>query len=241
MKKYVRAMNEFGNTIKSGSYLLDRRGITTEVKLHVPSTTFMERGIYHLCPTDAEYLWRIGRIQEKEALSVAVYCFLEWWRNRDDSIGMLDCMEFCRYAEMQYAPTLRTSFLNFMSGTQLDDLKSFCESQVSFDSVNSTWYDFLRNEYVKIYRIGDIVEFRISSIDGFDWNRVIIDKCILGHPEIQKCKFEIAKQSGSNVKFYFQNATINDILESDKTILSSINFRRIVSSDGEVSYERLSN
>lgn len=240
MKKYIRSAKDASVVIRNGSYLLDRDGVLLKVDLHVPSTTFMEQGINYLVPTDAEFLLNQGYITPKEALSIAFHGFYEYL-DEADTYSMLKAFEYVQYAEMKYATKVKSLFLKYLpTDGSVDEIEQFFTETCPFSEITDKWYKYLCNQYVKVYRYGSFVEFRISSTDGFDWNKVIIDKCILAHTEIRGCRFEVAKQSGSNVKFYFRDATISDILESDKTVLSSTEFRRVVSED-RVSYQRQAN
>lgn len=241
MKRYIRSSTS-SSVLSEGAYLMDRDGILYPVILHAPSTTFIERGIHYLVPTDAEFLLKYGFINTDEAICIALHLFVEYLEesktdvSTDLDYSMIDVMSFMNYAEMKYAPSIKQLFLETVSGRSYDDWKVYLYGQ-TFDILNEKHYKFLCNRFVKVYRIVNVVEFRINSTDGFDWNKTIIDKCILSRPELKKCVFEIAKQEGSKVKFYFRGASLNDILEADKTILSSESYTRQVDVDGKVHYE----
>ena len=81
---------------------------------------------------------------------------------------------------------------------------------------------YLKDNFCKISVFGNAVEFRISS-DDYDWNDVIIDDVILkydrGNP--YTTRYTIMKESDKGYQEYFSNATLEDILQNDKAVLSS--------------------
>ncbi len=232
MKRYIRRYIRTNTNLSQGSYLLARDGDILETMVHAPSTTFLDRGIYHLVPTDAEFLLRIGKITEDDAYVVLTYCFSEYLLNEQNAdpgttASIIDVTNFNSYAEMRYAPTVRGMLMkhtnDFKAG--VDD-----KTQAHFNRLNNKWYKYLKNNFVKVSVFNNVVEFRISSEDDFDWNSVIIDYGILANDisENSSTKYTIARESSKGYKIYFLNATINDILESDNVILSSTCFNRKV-------------
>ena len=224
MKKYIKSATvpEFRS---SGAYLLDRSGNWITTILHVPSTTYINRGINHLCPTDAQFLLERKKIDAEEAEIILKYCVVEWLtnvENRDPSyvLSVLDTTKFTNYADLKYAPTLRSMFIK-MAGKLKNHLSD--EEFETFDALDDTWYEWLLNNYVKVSIIMNTAEFRINSNDGFDWNQVIIDKGILesGLSDNPSMRYNILRESDKGYKPYFINATLDEILENDSIILSS--------------------
>lgn len=228
MKKYVTETN----TLSSGSYLLTRDGDIIETVLHIPSTTYVNRGIEHLCPTDAEFLLNHGYISESDAKVILKYCLVEYLTNeyRRDStypISMFDITSFISYADLKYAPTLKrilmTTFNNIRNNvTSLEEVR--------FIDLNDKWYTWAKNNFVKVSVFRDVIEFRISSDDGYDWNDTIIDHGILGigNSKNPKTRYTIVRESSKGYKAYFINATLDEILENDHAVLSSTLLRRYV-------------
>lgn len=222
MKRYIKASVELDN----GSYLLNRDGDLEPVNLHVPSTTYISRGINHLCCTDAQFLLDKGRITEDEAKSIALYCLYEYIvsevsGDEDYVISLMDISAFNSYAELRYAKDIRNFIINL--NVSLNELKDLQLQYPDFNELNNRWYTWLSNQFVKVSVFNNQVEFRICSEDGFDWNEVIIDDCILTYDEGRnpQTRYNIVRESSKGYKAYFLNATITDILESDTTILSS--------------------
>lgn len=220
MKRYINATTELTN----GAYLLDRTGTITPTILHVPSTTYVNRGILHLCPSDAEFLLNKGKISSDEAEIILKYCVVEYLTNEwnEDSsyrLSVMDATKFTNYADLKYAPKLRAMFMK-MLGFQ-NELTQ--EEQDEFEALDDTWYEWLQNQFVKVSIFGTIAEFRISSNDGFDWNEVIIDYGILNTnlEKNSKMRYNIVRESDKGYKPYFINATLDELLENDNVILSS--------------------
>ena len=238
MKRYISAKTN----LKQGSYVVDRDGIIHDIGMHVPSTTYLGRGLVHLATTDAEFLLDQNLINKDEVLSIILYCYEEFLQ---DELGLTDMnaiiplkaeAEFSDYAEMRWAPDARGIFFNHHYKT-MQEIEDARDHLPDFDALNSKWYPYLQDNFVKISRFGNNVEFRISSNDGFDWNKVIIDKVILkfdsGKP--YTTRYSIARESDKGYQEYFYNATLEDILQNDKAILSSEYHDRVVS-NGEVKY-----
>lgn len=230
MKKYIKS----SINLDSGSYLLDRDGNLIPVTLHVPSTTYRDRGINHLSVTDAEFLWRaVNKITEDEARSIALFCFLEFLRNEEHRssgyvVSLLDISKFNNFAELRYAPQLR-KYILLLEGS-LDDLSLQLDSLPDFDDINDRWFKWLSNNYTKVSILGNYVEFRIGSDDNYNWNKIIIDDFILKYDKGDSFKtlYTILRESSKGYKAYFQTATIDEILENDGAVLSSKNIRRKV-------------
>ena len=66
MKRYIRS----STNIKNGSYMLSKTGEVTPVYFHAPSTTYESRGIYHLCPTDADFLVSQKQISKEDGIVI---------------------------------------------------------------------------------------------------------------------------------------------------------------------------
>ena len=66
MKRYISAKTN----LKQGSYVVDRDGIIHDIGMHVPSTTYLGRGLVHLATTDAEFLLDQNLINKDEVLSI---------------------------------------------------------------------------------------------------------------------------------------------------------------------------
>ena len=65
----------------TGSYLISQSGNIMKVDIHVPSTTYMGRGIYRLSPTDMEFLLNEGLITLDEAYSMLLQDYLIFINN----------------------------------------------------------------------------------------------------------------------------------------------------------------
>lgn len=237
MKKYID--NKI--TLKQGAYLLTRDGEFIETILHVPSTTYIGRGIEHLCPTDAEFLLNNDRISDSAAEVILKYCLVEYLTNElhrdsDYVLSVFDITSFTSYADLRYAPTLRRMVMSYPGKFQ--NYLSV-EDQRKFDRLNTTWYTWLKNNFVKVSVFRDVIEFRINSEDGFDWNAVIIDDGILGisNSANPKTRYTIVRESSKGYKAYFINATLDEVLENDNAVLSSTYLRRYVVA-GELCYGR---
>ena len=230
MKRYIKSSID----ISQGSYLLDRSGQLIPTALHVPSTTFVGRGILQLCPTDAEFLWNQKKISKDDAILITQKCFHDFLKGKPDSI--VDRIQFNDYAELRYAPKLRSEFMAERISGSLSE-----EESAKFNELNGLWYSYLQNNYVKVSvfknNLHAIADFRISSTDGFNWNAVIIDKVILKLSEPRSYRYSIVKEVGGEYRAYFINATLNDILENDKIVLSSTKLSRSIV-DGEIIYRK---
>lgn len=213
MKKYIKASTEY----LDGSYLLDRAGTLHSTILHAPSTTFINRGLMFLSPTDADLLLKLSKISEEDVKIILGYnlkYFIE--HEKHSSSKLLYIAEFIDWAELKYAPTIRSRFMEFVS----DD---FDDSDVTkqFETLSSIWYKWLQDNFVKVSVINNVAEFRITSEDGYDWNDVIIDDVILSYDWKPNTKFSILKENDSGYRAYFYNVSLDDILENDTIILSS--------------------
>jgi len=224
-------------TLAPGSYLLSRQGKVTSVRMHVPSTTYQDRGIFHLSCVDAQFLYDTGRIDEKDASIIAKYCFHEFLRDelhkgKDYTPGVIDFSQFHKYGELSYAPRIS----QILNKTYYTD-PSFSESDIArFDYLDTLWYDFLSQMYVKISVFEHSVEFRICSNDNFDWNSAIIDDVLLTYEFPYNTKFTILKSYGTTFLAYFMNASLSEILETDHVVLSTTQLTRMQNRKG-VTYE----
>lgn len=220
MKRYIFAGTEY----LSGSYLVSKNGEVFPTTLHVPSTTYLDRGLHHLAPTDAGFLCDIGKINEDDVFNVITFCFVEYLtdvKHRGDVFkpSMIDLTEFSNWAELKYSSTAQKIF-----NSRFKDLNgSLSETaERSFWKLDERWYTWLRNNFVKLSSINKIVEFRIQSTDKFDWNSVIIDDVILSHDWRPGTRFNILREDADGYRAYFFNATLDDILEDDDVILASL-------------------
>lgn len=235
MKRYIKA----NTALSQGAYLLSRQGDIIPVNIHVPSTTYRDRGRNHLCPTDAEFLCEQGKISFEEALIICKVCLVEFLStelnyDNNDEITIMDMSKFNSYAELRYAPTLRKYLMNYSD--KIGNVYTEGEEDI-FESLNAKWYPWLQNNFVKVSVFNNVVEFRISSNDNFDWNRVIIDDCILKYDPSTRSstKYTIVRESNKGYKAYFINATIDEILENDDVVLASKTLQRKVVA-GELKY-----
>ena len=214
MKRYITA----STTYLSGSYLLDRDGNLRETILHAPSTTYINRGLLFLSPTDADLLYALGKIDEYQVEVILSYnydYFLKHEKSGAKSSPMY-VSEFMNWAELKYAPDIRTMFMNLMSSDATPE-----DVSKQFDKLNARWYKWLQDNFVKVSVIGKTVEFRITSEDGYDWNDIIIDDVILSYDWKPGTRFNILKEDESGYRAYFYNSSLDDILENDNIILSS--------------------
>ena len=224
-------------SLAPGSYLLSRQGKVTSVRMHVPSTTYQDRGIFHLSCVDAQFLYDTRRIDEKDAAIIAKYCFHEFLRDelhkgKDYTPGVIDFSQFHKYGELSYAPRI-SQILNKAYYTD----PTLSEEDVDrFEYLDSLWYDFLSQMYVKISVFESSVEFRICSNDNFDWNKAIIDDVLLTYKFPYKTRFTILKSRGTTFLAYFINASLSEILETDHVVLSTTHLTRLQNRKG-VTYE----
>lgn len=214
----------------NGSWLLDRNGNIVEVNLHVPSTTWSTRGLSYLAPTDAEFLLNQQLITENEARCILMYNLYEYLKLSNKSeCSIIDITMFSKYAELSYAPKVRSMLMSSVSRKSINEIESEC---IDFEDINNIWYRFLQNNYVKVSRFGKQLEFRIQS-DNIDWNKPIIDEVLLKN-DVKNLKISILKElPDAKCKVYFSNASLDDILEYDKTVLASrkVVSRKIVNSE----------
>lgn len=236
MKKLITGAVAAPINTQYGTWLLSRRGDLIPVTLHVPSTTWTSRGLEYLAPTDGEFLYTQGKISEEELTSIVVTNFLHYLDdNKITEYSITDVTSFNSYAELKYAPTARQIMMRFIGGTTTS-LKNMLLDYTSFSALNQKWYSFLQNNYVKVSKFNNTLEFRISS-DGYDWNENIIDDVLLNEDyDFSRCRINIVKETTAGYKPYFQNATLDDILSNDSAVMASdkIYDRRIV--DGNVVY-----
>ena len=213
MKKYITATIDY----LSGSYLVGRDGNLYDVVLHAPSTTFITRGIMHLSPTDAGFLYKLNRISEQDVEVILSYNFEYFLVHEDHSdSAILMNSQFSKWAELDYVPQVKRIF----------DKLTYSSSQpvnvdARFHQLNQKWYKWLQDNFVKLSVRNKVAEFRITSDNGYDWNDIIIDDVILSYDWRPGMKFNILKESDSGYKSYFYNASMDDILEQDNLILSS--------------------
>lgn len=218
MKRYIRAASD----IKDGSYMVSKDGDVISVQFHAPSTTYINRKIYHLCPTDANFLLSQNKISEDDAETIVAYCFAEYLEDEgfkdSDKISSSVFNDFASYADLLAAPKMYMIASDY-EGSTLSDLH---KASKSFDSLTNKWYNWLKNNFVKVTVYKNKIEFRIGSDDGYDWNDVIIDDVILKSElkDNPSNRYNILRESNKGYKAYFQNATLNDLLEDDKKILS---------------------
>lgn len=219
MKRYIKASTEY----LSGSYLVDRQGQLMPVKLHSPSTTYINRGLMFLSPTDADLLYRLNKISQHEVEIILTYNFDYFIEHEKQGVkSMLDISEFSNWAELNYAPNAKSIF---MKSAYSDSRPA--NADIQFNKLNQKWYPWLQNNFVKLSVIGTVAEFRITSEDGHDWNNVIIDDVILSNDWKPRTKFNILKEDETGYRAYFFNATLDEILENDNVILSSDRIDRI--------------
>ena len=226
MKRYIKA----NTSLNTGSYLLAQNGDMISVQMHVPSTTYQSRGIEHLCPTDAEFLMSQDLLSEEEALVVYYYCLYEYLGRQEATL--VDKMKFNSYAELKYAPTLSKLIMSSAScPVSLEELDE------CFLDIDDEFYQYCKDNFVKVSVMNNSVEFRISSDTGFNWNKVIIDKCILRYDTTTNSttRYTIVRESSKGYKAYFIGATLKEILENDSVVLSSTMYSRKMI-DGRIHY-----
>jgi hypothetical protein len=135
-------------------------------------------------------------------------------------------VNFNAYAELRYANESKGMMMS-LRGQVCDLIGNGVEKK--FQDLNKKWYSFLQNNYVKVSNFKNVVEFRIGSTDGFDWNKVIIDDCILKYDNGNgNTKYNIIKEVGQTYKVYFMQSTLSDLLSDDKAVLSSRRYTRKV-------------
>lgn len=229
-------------SLSSGSYLLDRDGNIIPVKMHAPSTDYIERGIKRLSPTDADFLYSNHLISQNDMASLVAYDFFKYVEDNsitsDGEWSIFTKTKYQKFASMQYAQYAQQSFMSMfkLSGT-LADIQNVLNELPDPLSLNDKWYKYLLNQYVKISVFGTVIEFRINSEDGYDWNQAIIDDVILKYEnQLHNFKINVMRESSKGYKSYFMNASINDILEADKVVLSSTLYKRHQRKDGGVEY-----
>lgn len=226
MEKYIKSI------IHYNAYLLDRNGNIWDTSLHVPSTTYVNRGIIRLCPTDAEFLLNNGNITEGDAKTIVLYDFMKFLGGKL-KYSPIDLSSYLNFAELKYAPSVRSILLN-----TLNDLDLSVDSS-KYNKLNKYWYNYLRNEFVKVSEFGDTIEFRISSNDGFDWNKVIIDDVLLKNSKVYDMfRINIVRESARGYKAYFLNASLADILDNDNIVLSSMCLSRKII-NGQLEYSNI--
>ena len=238
MKRYITSASE----TEYGTWLLDRDGNMEPTILHVPSTTYVGRGLMHLAPTDAEFLFRHDKISASDAELIIKECLVEFLTtqcNMDDTdiVSTVDMANFNNYAELRYCPTFRNKFMIY-SGTVGSIITD--EDDIRFGELQRKWYPWLQNNFVKVSKVGRTVEFRISSIDKFDWNKVIIDDAILGttFKDDPSLRYTIVRETREGYKAYFVDVPLNDILEQDDTVLASEYLERKIVL-GQIKYDKV--
>lgn len=236
MKKLI--LGAIATATQYGTWLLSRHGDLIPVTLHVPSTTWVSRGLEYLAPSDGEFLYTQGKITEEELTSIVLTNFLYYLNDNDiTEYSITDVTAFCSYAELKYAPTARQIVMRLIGGTAAS-VKNMLLELTSFSALNQKWYPFLQNNYVKVSKFNNSLEFRISS-EGFDWNEAIIDDVLLNEEyDFSKCRITIVKETAAGYKPFFQNATLNDILANDTAVMASDELfeRKII--DGNLTYHK---
>ena len=226
---------KLGNRLQ-GSYLVDRDGNLIPVDMHVPSTTFLDRGYAELSLTDIEFLYNQGKITEKDAENAVVYWFVVYLQSEldksADNHSMVDIMSFVEWAELKYAPEMKSLAMKILPKG------NFYADVSKFKQLTDKWYNYLLDTYTKLTVFGRKVEFRIQS-DGYDWNKVIIDDVILrNEKDFRDCTFTILRESSRGYKAYCLDVSLIELLSDyDKTVMSSSNISRIKKDDGSIIYE----
>lgn len=228
-----------------GSYVVSQYGELTKVDMHVPSTTYMNRGIYRLSPSDIEFLLDEQLITDNESYSMLLEDFLLYIEESGGSFSILTSAQYRQFAELKYAPKLREFFNKVSAGfREVSDIENTLSSypKVS-ESDKIKWYKYLCNEFIKLYIYKDIVEFRICGDSGFDWNDIIIDDILLNDDydfQVNSAyRFTIIHEDSKRYKPYFMSATLSQILENDSTVMSSEDIEystRTVEEDGSIIY-----
>jgi len=224
MKRYTSSTTKYLN----GSYLVDRGGNLYDVTMHVPSTTFLDRGLHLLAPIDAGFLFDIREFDEDEVLVVLQYWLAKYLKTELHETNvfkpsMLDLTSFMSWAELKYSSSAHSIFTSHMKefyGRLSDD------DRVDFYRLNDEYYTWLKDNFVKLSVTGRIVEFRIQSEDNFDWNEVIIDDVILSYDWKPNSRFNILREDSDGYKAFFFNATLDNILEDDDTILATVDIMK---------------
>lgn len=220
---YVRQLGQ-------GTHLLTRFGQLIKTDLHVPSTKFMEAGIRHLSPTDGQFLLDYGKIDFDDLVSIVLFNLIEFMPT-GKVLEHSDYTRFKSFAELKWAPDASDALNEIGVVPNMSDLYDMQEDYPDFMTIDAKYYTMLCNDFCKVSRFNNSLEFRITSEDNFDWNKVIIDGCLLPHEsEIKNCRINILKEiNGGDCKAYFLDASLNDILEHDKAILSDEKLHRIQS------------
>lgn len=204
-----------------GTWLLDRNNELMPVSLHVPSTTWISRGLDYLAPTDGEFLLKHEYIDAAELKSIVYQNFVEYLQtNNIVEYSISDVVAFTKYAELRYAPVARQIAMSIEPGN-VDSLIQKIADLPDFSQLNKRWYKFLQNNFAKVSKFGGVVEVRIAS-DKFNWNDTIIDM-ILDNSDKQfdRCRINVLKETSAGYKVYYQNAPISDLLINDAVIAST--------------------
>ena len=166
-------------SMASGSFLMNRKGRLQPVDLHVPSASYLTKGILHLSCTDGQFLLDRYLIDRNDMDVILKVCFHEYLtkiiddpKTDKDTIGPLDRVGFMTFAELKYAPEAGADLLTLFGC--VGDLISGKVLQ-HFTLLNEKWYEYLRNTYVKVVRMGDSIDFRITSEQEGDWREIITD------------------------------------------------------------------
>lgn len=235
MKKKINSATAVAT--QYGTWLLDRDGNLTPVTLHVPSTTWVGRGLDYLAPTDGEFLFVHNKIDQNELAAIVLTNFLRYLEEYNiEEYSITDITAFSSYAELKYAPTARQLMMSFMMGTR-KSIQNMLLDYPSFSALNNKWYKYLQNNYVKVSKFNNALEFRISS-DNYDWNEEIIDDVLLNESyDFSRCRITIMKETPDGYRTYFENATLNDVLSNDSAVLAStqLKCRKII--DGRLQYD----
>lgn len=228
--------------IKSGSYVLDKlTGEIIPVTLHVPDTDYVSRGLKYLSVVDANFLYEQAYIDDDEAKLIVAYCYLEYIENecavKDTSI--INTTKFINYSHANR--TSLVSYIRYFQNLGYEELKECVRNSSNMSKINelnSKWYRFLFQNFCKISVFGSNIEIRIQS-DSVNWTDTIIDDFLLQIPGIESYRITISRENTSGYKMYFENASINDILENDSVIMSSedLPVRKRHIKDGEIFYK----
>ena len=173
--------NNTPTILSEGSFLLTRSGDLIPVALHVPSTTYIGKGIFHLSCVDGGFLLAHGFIDREDLIVILKYCLHEFLKSPDGGdcadespVGLSARIRFQEFAELKHVPEAGKEIYS-LNGTVSELLSAWTEAR--FWELNRQWYDYLRNNYVKVVRIGNNVSFRLNNIDAFRWEPVI-SECI---------------------------------------------------------------